>query len=275
MTDLSAGLSSNRDIRPKRLQANDLKWRIKHRSRALSSCRHFRERWVKSTALSRSVSLGSGPPRTMYATSAPAPYHSRYVSLAPFSLYASPGWDDALELTTLEGIVGRLRRASTRGLVWTVRFDHAALARGLLSFNMPFRQTATHVLALEHGYACAAAGYSATIRNEIRKAERRGVCVRDAGGEADVRAYYELHARLVQQKEWRGFRYPLALFLELIRLKDFVRLLLAEHEGRIVSGALLFRDADCVLYWHAATRPSVFASFRFTADTGRSDTLGL
>ena len=224
--------------------------------------------------------IGSGAPRTMYATSAPAPYHSRYVSLAPFSLCASPGWEDTLERMTLEGIVGQLRRASTRGFVWSVRFDHAALARGLSSFNMPFEQTATHVLPLQHGYARIATGYSATIRNQIRKAARRGVCVRDAGSEADVRAYYDLHARLVEQKEWRGFRYPLALFLELIRLKDFVRLLIAEHEGRIVSGALLFRDTDCVLYWHGASdrqhshlfasRPLMDEAIRWGCETGAS-----
>jgi len=143
---------------------------------------------------------------------------------------------------------------------------------------MPFHQAATHVLKLEADYSCAASGYSATIRNEIRKAARRGVCVRVATSEADVQAYCELHARLVAQKEWRGFRYPATLFLELVRLKDFVRLLIAEHEGRLVSGALLFRDADCVQYWHAATDrdySQLFASrsildetIRWACDTG-------
>lgn len=197
--------------------------------------------------------IGSGPPRTMYATCAAAPYRSRYVSLAPFSLCASPGWEGELQRITLEHIIRRLRRVTTRAFVWTVRFDHSALARALHSFNIPFQQTTTHVLPLESGYVRTASGYSATIRNQIRKAARRGVCVRDADSEADVRAYCQLHARLVEQREWLGFRYPETLFLELVRLKDFVRLLIAEHEGCVVSGALLFRDADCVLYWHGAT----------------------
>jgi Acetyltransferase (GNAT) domain len=222
--------------------------------------------------------IGSGPPRTMYAASAPAPYRSRYVWLAPFSLYASPGWESDLERATLEGIMRRLKRASTRGLVWTVRFDHTVLARGLRSFDMPFQQAATHVLWLDRGYAHAASSYSASIRNQIRKAARRGVCVRDAESEADVQAYCELHARLVEQRDWRGFRYPMALLLELIRLKDFVRVLIAEHDGRIVSGALFFRDADSVLYWHAATdrryshlfasRPILDEAIRWACDSG-------
>jgi len=214
----------------------------------------------------------------MYATWAPAPYQSSYVSLAPFSLYASPGWDGELERTTLERILRRLRRARTRGFTWTVRFDHTELARGLRSFEMPLEQVATHVLQLGPGYPRVASSYSATIRNQIHKAARRGVSVRVAHRETDVRAYYELHARLVGQKEWRGFRYPLTLFLELIQLKDSVRLLVAEHEGRLVSGALFFRDADCVLYWHAATdreyshlfasRPILDEAIRWACDTG-------
>ena len=48
----------------------------------------------------------------------------------------------------------------------------------------------------------------------------------------DVRAYYELHRRLVEQAEWRGYRFPLTLLLELTRLGNSVRLLLGECEGQ-------------------------------------------
>lgn len=198
--------------------------------------------------------IGSGQPRTMYATALPAPYRSRYVSLAPFGLYASPGWDDELQEGTLASILLQLRKPRTRGFVWTVRFDHTALASGLESLGIPYQRAETHVLRLDHGYDRVVSGYSATTRNQIRKAGRRGVCVRDARREADVRAYYELHRRLIGQKEeWRGYEYPVELFLELAQLRASVRLLVAEHEGRIVAGAVFFRDAGSVLYWHGAT----------------------
>jgi len=222
--------------------------------------------------------VGSGPRRTMYATASPASYRSRYVSLAPFGLFASPAWEGELERSTLEHILRQLRGPRTRGFAWTVRCDHAALAHGLESFGIPHRRAATHILRLKHGYESVASGYSATIRNQIRKSGRRGVRVRSASDEADIRAYYELHTRVVAQKEWRGFEYPLQLFLELSRLKDSTRLLVAEHEGRIVSGAVFLRDACSVLYWHGATdrdysdlfpsRPVFDEAIRWACETG-------
>ena len=223
--------------------------------------------------------IGSGQPRTMYATALPAPYHSRYVSLAPFGLYASPGWDDELQERTLASILQELRGTRTRGFVWTVRFDHAALGSALASIGIPYQQTGTYVLRLDEGYERAVSGYNATIRNQIRKAARRGVCIRDASGEADVCAYHELHRRVVAQKEdWRGYEYPVELFLELSQLTASVRLLVAEHEGRMIAGALFFRDADSVMYWHGASdreysqlfasRPIMDAAIRWACELG-------
>jgi hypothetical protein len=207
----------------------------------------------------------------------PAPYGSRYVSLAPFSLYASPGWERELDRGTLQQIVRFLTGPRTRGFVWTVRFDHTALASGLASFGIASRTAPTHVISLDGGYADAAARYSATIRNQIGKARRRGVEVRAASSESDVRAYYDLHTRLVEQKEWKGYRHPLVLFLELNRLRDCMRLLVAEHEGRMVAGAVFLQDACSVMYWHGAsdreysnlfaTRPLFDEAIRWACET--------
>lgn len=224
--------------------------------------------------------VGCGPPRTMYAASAAAPYHSRYVWLAPFWLHASPGWDGALERGTLQAILAFLTGLRTRGFVWTVRFDHAPLVRGLEALGMNREQTSTHVIDLREGYARATSRYSATTRNQIRKALRRGVSVRTASGESDVPAYHALHTRLVRQKEWKGSRYPLALFVELARLRDSVRILLAEHDGRIVSGGVFIRDGCSVLYWHGASdrdyshlfasRPLFDHAIQWACETGAS-----
>jgi len=134
------------------------------------------------------------------------------------------------------------------------------------------------VLDLQHGYERAASGYSASIGNQIRKARRRGVHVRVAQDEEDVRAYHDLHTRLVQQKEWQGYHYPLALFLELTQLRSSVRVLVAESEGRIVAGGLFFRDGCSVMYWHGASdreyshlfasRSVVDEAIRWACDTG-------
>jgi len=51
--------------------------------------------------------------------------------IGPAYLYASPGWDAKLERSTLVGIIRRLQRPDVFSTVWSVRFDHAALASGL------------------------------------------------------------------------------------------------------------------------------------------------
>src|SRR5215475_4384260 len=61
---------------------------------------------------------GSGPPRTLHGSQTPGRYWTRYVSLAPFGLYASPGWTGHLERSTVEEIVRKLRGPRTRGFVW-------------------------------------------------------------------------------------------------------------------------------------------------------------
>jgi hypothetical protein len=214
----------------------------------------------------------------MYGIAAPSPYFSTYLHLGPFGLFASPGWDSSIEVGTLRRILRFLTRPRVRGFTWTVRYDHVDLAAGLEALGLRGTTSATHVIDLVGGYSAVATGYSATIRNQIGKAHRRGVSVRHARDEADVRSYYEIHRRLVEQRDWRGFRYPFDLLHELSRLGTFGRLLLAEHEGQLIAGGLFFLDGDSVLYWHGASdrqhserfasRAVMDAAIRWACDVG-------
>lgn len=196
---------------------------------------------------------GSGPPRTMYAIQTLGRYGLPFVSLAPFGLYASPGWNGQIEIPTLQGILYRLKRGLTRGFVWNARFDHQSLAGGLISLGVRFQRTTTHVLHLEQGYEHVFSRHTGTMRNKIRKARRMGVLVRDVHDAEDINAYYRIHTQLAQQKGGYGSIYPARLFLELVNVPGAVRLLLAECEGRIAAGGLFFRDGCSVMYWHGAT----------------------
>lgn len=198
---------------------------------------------------------GSGPARTMYAVSGPAPFLTRYLELAPFSLPAGPGWEGPLHRETIAGVLRRLQGPRSRGFTWHVRFDHGPLARLLEEHDLPRWRSVTHVLPVELGYDRAASGFSATIRNQVRKAQRRGVRVRIGTGEPDIREYHRLHEQLVAAKEWRGYRYSLALLLRLTGLKEQVRLLLAEWEGQVIAGSLFLRDPDTIFYWQGAADP--------------------
>lgn len=197
--------------------------------------------------------IGSGSSRTMYAVQTLDNRGRRFVLLAPFGLYASPGWDGQLEQSTIKGILKRLTGIRTTGFVWNVRFDQEVLAKKLASLGFKFKHTSTHILPLEQNYEHVFANYNATIRNEVRKAHRRKVVVRDAVNQEDVKAYYQVHTRLFQQKGISQCAYPVELFFELIKIHNRARLLIAEFEGKVIGGGLFFRDGCSVMYWHGAS----------------------
>lgn len=199
---------------------------------------------------------GSGPPRTLYASQTPGWYGLRYVSLAPFGLYASPGWNGHLERSTVDGILHSLMGLRTRGFVWNVRFDHEPLAAALVSLGLRFERVPTRVVHLGQGYDQVFARYSATIRNHVRRTRSLGVLVRDAVTPDDVRAYYQVHLRLVQQEQDRrgyGYIYPIELLLELMKVRGSGRLLLAEYDGKVVAGGMFLSDGCSVYYFHGAS----------------------
>jgi hypothetical protein len=189
----------------------------------------------------------------MYAVQTPGWFGSRRIALGPDGLYASPGWEAELEPATLADIVRRLTTLSTQRFIWNVRFDHEPLAAGLIVLGLTGSRNATHVLHLVRDYEEVFAGFNRTIRNQIRQALRKGVHVRLVSGPDDVRAYYDVHTRLAEQQGTYTMIYPLGLFLELVKLHDDVRFLVAECDGRVVSGGIFFRDGGSVMHWHGAT----------------------
>jgi len=196
---------------------------------------------------------GSGPSRTMYGIQTFATLGRYSISLAPNGLYASPGWDGALEQSTLIGIMRQLKHFRTIRFTWNVRFDHLSLAEGLAALGLKFQRRSTHILTLEQGYKNIFAGYNSTSRNEVRSSHRRGVTVRPVKIREDISAYFQIHCQLFQQKGIDQIQYPVELFFELIQNHENVRLLVAEFEGKIIGGGVFFRDGCSVLYWHGAT----------------------
>ena len=71
----------------------------------LFSTKDFIEAWSRSLGSKYSPLAipvtGSETPRKMYALQTSDRYGSRYVSLGPVGLYASPGWNGQLDRSTL------------------------------------------------------------------------------------------------------------------------------------------------------------------------------
>ncbi|MCM3902716.1 MAG: GNAT family N-acetyltransferase [Pyrinomonadaceae bacterium] len=95
-------------------------------------------------------------------------------------------------------------------------------------------------------------GYSASLRNHVRKARRLGVTVRGTDSLEDFEAYYKVHLQRVEQKGGYSFVFPLEFLSELIKIHRTARFLVAESEGRIVAGGLFLRDGCSVFYLHGA-----------------------
>jgi len=132
-----------------------------------------------------------------------------------------------------------------------VRFDHQSLAERLSSFGFKQVQHPTHVLDLSPGYEQVFSKFSATIRNQIRSARRKGVRIERVYDEASVRAYHAIYMTLVEDQK-RGWRYPVDLFLELAKEKASTFFLMVVAEEKIVGGGIFFYDGCSMRYWHGA-----------------------
>jgi hypothetical protein len=114
----------------------------------------------------------------------------------------------------------------------------------------------SQVLDLAEGYETLSAGWSKSLRYDVRKARREGVTVRAAESSEDWRAYYEVY--LDTRSRWGsgavGPLHDYSLFDNFHRLQSsHVELLIAEHDGVIVAGGLFLSSPSHTAYWHAAT----------------------
>jgi len=219
------------------------------------SSREFAEAWARSGSghvLGIPV-RGSGSPRTIFGIQDTEHYFRRSISLGPFGGYASPGWENYLEQSTVRGVLDRLRGVRTTKIVWNVRFDHQPLAAVLESLGLEPVSIPTHVLHLQEDYDMVFAGYNATMRNHVRRSRKMGVRLRDGLEENDVRAFYRVYSNLVQQKPGFQLALPVELFINLLRTGKSARLVLAEVEEEVVAGGFFLKDGCTVLYYMGAS----------------------
>jgi lipid II:glycine glycyltransferase (peptidoglycan interpeptide bridge formation enzyme) len=91
-------------------------------------------------------------------------------------------------------------------------------------------------------------------RWSVRQAEKRGVSVRDASGDADLRALYDLYAETGQRAGFitRTWDYYRRMWGTLV-MGGHARVRLAEKDGKAVAGALTWRCGEREVYQSAAT----------------------
>lgn len=174
----------------------------------------------------------------------------RSVSLAPFGLPAYPiNYDRSRDSTS--DLVGQLRTMRTLGFDWNVRFDHQDLASGLAECGLKSVEWTTHVLYLDRCYDALFRNFHASTRNNIRRAERKGVVVRRATRREELAAYYQIYETLSRERKWSG-TYSLKFLEEVFKLSNDVFLLIAELQGMIIGGDWFVRDGSSLFAWQCA-----------------------
>lgn len=91
-------------------------------------------------------------------------------------------------------------------------------------------------------------------RWSVRQAEKRGVNIRDAGGDDDLRALYELYVETGQRAGFitRTWDYYRRMWGTLVAA-GHAKVRLAEKDGKPVAGALVWRCGEREVYQSAAT----------------------
>jgi CelD/BcsL family acetyltransferase involved in cellulose biosynthesis len=133
------------------------------------------------------------------------------------------------------------------------RGDRCPRVNPLLALGMANTLTQTWVVDLRDGAEAAWRGMQGRARTAIRKAENAGVTVR-AGGAEDLDAYYALHRATYARTGATALpRAYFAAIWEAFLPAGASRVLLAEHEGRIVAARNFAVDKAAAVCWTAAS----------------------
>jgi len=113
---------------------------------------------------------------------------------------------------------------------------------------------ATLELNLEPDEDALFAGLEKDTRWSVRQAEKKGVSVREASGEDDLRAFYALYAETGRRARFitRPWDYYRRMWGAVIAA-GHARIRLAERDGQPVAGALTWRCGEREVYQTAAT----------------------
>lgn len=129
-----------------------------------------------------------------------------------------------------------------------------------LDFKLPkgivkeVHAVSTHVLELESEWNIMwEKRFSSRIRNQIRRAEKEGLVVRQSATNLDILEFYGLYE--LTAKRWGLAKAPHSqhFFTSLLdSCPGMLKLLLVEDNGKCVAGGIFVEDNESVLYWFSA-----------------------
>ncbi len=191
-------------------------------------------------------------------------------TLAAWPLLRRPINDDRYDLTSVYGHVGPLIADHALGREALTTLVQAMTEEGAVSLfsrmhpvldaRLPedWQGESIGNVAVIDAAADAVSTYRPGHRQEIARAVRLGVTVREASDPAAIALFHDVYTEAMSELGASDFyRFDQAYLAGLCEAEDFaVTLLFAEHEGRTVSASMFITTGDVMQYYLSGTRPA-------------------
>ncbi|WP_412062434.1 GNAT family N-acetyltransferase [Rubrivirga sp. IMCC45206] len=127
-------------------------------------------------------------------------------------------------------------------------------------------QGSTHILSLPDTSDGLIPGFSKGHKSSLKKGVKMGVTCRKADCIQDFQSYYQAYqASLVRWGDKATSQYEWSLFEAVFKMAtshpEHVQLWLAERDGVLASGALMFYWNDHAVWWHGAAHEDQFECY--------------
>jgi hypothetical protein len=121
----------------------------------------------------------------------------------------------------------------------------------------------TQVFLLQHEEDSHYRRLSRGAKSNLNQAGKMGVTVRTARTEKEISTYYTIYQDTLRR--WGDatlLKYPEELFLNIFKIAgDSAKIWLAEKDGKIIAGAVIFYWNNIVLYWHGVALQDYFSCY--------------
>ena len=177
-----------------------------------------------------------------------------------------------LKSSVFGGYGGIIAESKLSGTEQSAMYDYLLSLKASISVDgNPFSQYAipdtftlkkdfTHVFALDTTEEEVLKRLSRGAKSNLNQAKKKGVSVRTARSEEEVLRYFNIYQDTL--KRWGEatlFAYPQELLLNIYRHGgDAAKLWVAEKDGTIIAGAIIFYWNQVVSYWHGASLQDYF-----------------
>jgi hypothetical protein len=162
------------------------------------------------------------------------------------------GWLSLDPLSNEHGRALELLLKSHKGIRWQANpYDPYTPSLG----GPEYQESSTHVMNLSRGGVAAFQNWRKTERESVRHAEKIEVNIRQATSMKDWEHHFEAYQDCLKRwGEKASSNYKWELFEAMYRLQSSqIKLWVAEHTGRFISGVICFYAKNHCVAWHSST----------------------